>query len=96
MNLEQELILKAMMSVNRYVTAKKLYREVLDVKDKYLKEIENVKKEIVKTVVNERGEVQNIDKLCDVIRMLNGVLDYETDGDICQSGKIFDEEGENE
>lgn len=52
----------------------------------HLRVIEDIKQDIVRLVANEAEEVRQIGEMCEVIRRLNEILDYERNVGVLRHG----------
>jgi hypothetical protein len=43
----------------------------------HMDSIGDIRRELVRLVANEGADIRRIDEMCDIIRKLNGILDYE-------------------
>lgn len=90
MSAEDRLILGAGFAMNQLGELKRLEgvveKERLRLADRmqrHLDAIETIKKDMVALVVNESESVRQVDELCDIIRKLNEILDYERNVGAC-------------
>ncbi len=90
MSVEDRLILGAGFAMNQLGELKRLEgiveKERLRLADKmrrHLDAIEAIKKDMVALVANEAESVSQVNELCDIIRKLNEVLDYERNVGAC-------------